>query len=59
VKGDVVVAAPVRRRLHAGQHHADLARLRALDDLREIVLEFGGRQPAQRVVAAERHDEYT
>ena len=29
----------------------------ALDDLREVVLELGGLQPAQRVVAAERHDE--
>ena len=57
VKGDDVVAAVVRRRFHAGEDHRDAARLRPLDDLREVALQLLGRQTAQAVVAAERDDQ--
>ena len=36
----------------------DLPRLRALDDRRQVALQLLDRQAAQRVVAAERHDQH-
>src|SRR5581483_8052060 len=57
MEGDVVLASPVRRRLHARQDYHDATFLRTLDDLRQIVLELLRRQRAQRVVAAQCDDE--
>ena len=51
-----VVAAEVRRRFHAREDDRDAARLRALDDLRQVASQLVERQAAQRVVAAERDD---
>ena len=48
----------VRRRFHAGEDDADVPRLRALDDAREVVAQLLDRQAAKAVVAAERHDQH-
>ena len=48
----------VGRRLHAGEDHQHLPRARGVDDLREVLLHLGDRQPAQAVVGAERDDQH-
>ena len=57
MKGEGVIDAVIRRRLHARQDHRDAARLRPLDDLREVARQLRDRQAAQAVVAAERDDQ--
>jgi len=56
---DDVITAEVPRGFHPGQHDLDVPGLRALDDVRQILLERLGRQRAQRVVAAQRDDEHS
>ena len=46
--------AEIRRRFHAGKDHFDAARIRALDDRRQVLAQLLDRQAPQRVVAAER-----
>ena len=41
-----------------GEHHRDAARLRPLDDLRQVAAQLVDRQAAQAVVAAERDDQH-
>ena len=52
-----VGGAVIRRRLHAGQHDCDAARLRSGDDLGQILLHAGDGQAAQAVVGAELDDQ--
>src|SRR5207245_8956170 len=41
----------------AGEYDDDAARLRALDDSREVLFQLVGRQAAETVIPTERHDQ--
>jgi len=56
-EGRRISGAEIRRRFHASQDHLDAACLRAIRDGDEVVAELLDRQPAKRVVAAERDDQ--
>jgi hypothetical protein len=46
-------------RLQARDHHADVAALELLDDVDEVGARLGRIEPAQQIVAAQRHDTQT